>query len=99
RPPSSPPFPYTTLFRSVGRRIVGIEARRIEEIGRIHDAAAKELRPQIVHGSAGELEIACDVACQRGAIVLTGLRRVAIEDVQRRSEEHTSELQSPYDLV
>ena len=40
------------------RRIVGIEPRRVERIRRIHDAASEELRPHVIHGGAGELEIA-----------------------------------------
>src|SRR5207248_10474384 len=57
RPPRSTLFPYTTLFRSLGRVIVAAEL------------------PELV---------------------LDGFLRRALH---LRSEEHTSELQSPYDLV
>src|SRR5437867_6242963 len=72
RPPRSPLFPYTTLFRS--------DRLEVERLVRDHDVhRALERLDQVrvleVEGPRVELE--------RGA----------------RSEEHTSELQSPYDLV
>src|SRR5207248_7928623 len=63
-PPSSPLFPYTTLFRSRARR---------------HGAGA---RPD------GEARGRAAAHCPR-----------ASPSGRARSEEHTSELQSPYDLV
>src|SRR2546426_4052262 len=71
RPPRSPLFPYTTLFRSRGRR-----HRRAHQVG----TAAPPLPP---------LEVPVG---GRGA-ALAGLQNVG------RSEEHTSELQSPCNLV
>src|SRR2546422_5731316 len=62
RPPRSTLFPYTTLFRSRGRRARG------------HDAHARKARVQ-----------------------RTGRRRPV--RCTRRSEEHTSELQSRLHLV
>src|SRR5437867_10014667 len=67
RPPRSPLFPYTTLFRSL-RGLHGVGLDRHADGHRVHRAAR-------------------DVADH-----LHGLRG-------GRSEEHTSELQSPYDLV
>src|SRR3712207_9260164 len=61
RPPRSTLFPYTTLFRSVGQRLL-----------QIHHAA---VRDQVVSESTSPLP------------------------VHKRSEEHTSELQSRQYLV
>src|SRR5437763_9797765 len=77
-PPSSPLFPYTTLFRSrlthEERRLLCRRALAIDEAG---DVAALER-------TAAE------------GFVLLG--RMEAED-EARSEEHTSELQSPMYLV
>src|SRR5256885_6292329 len=64
RPPRSTLFPYTTLFRSAGRAVVGRVARS--------DMAVTD----------DELQRGVDVAL-----------------LELRSEEHTSELQSPCNLV
>src|SRR5207248_11109343 len=98
RPPSAPPlFPYTTLFRSHGgellpRRALAVRAwacadARDVATGRQSAGRARQfLLPQ-----------------QRKAGALSGLGfRLAFRRLERyagRSEEHTSELQSPYDLV
>src|SRR5258708_11838398 len=71
RPPRSTLFPYTTLFRSLGRVAVQ-EHLDVQPLGQ----GAHALRHVAV---AAQLE-------RRG-------------DVVRRSEEHTSELQSPDHLV
>src|SRR5256885_10347762 len=80
RPPRSTLFPYTTLFRSAGRR--GLLGRRLELLGRLGDALGDRLvvvgRHHVVGG-------------RRGGVA----RQVAV----LRSEEHTSELQSPCHLV
>src|SRR5437763_3440450 len=65
RPPRSTLFPYTTLFRSLGRSILS---------GR-PGAGPPSLRPLVVGGAA------------------------VLPRATRRSEEHTSELQSPMYLV
>src|SRR5690348_17777205 len=85
RPPRSTLFPYTTLFRSHASRRVRLphEAR-----GR-HPAAgpAREVDRAGVPVARGELPAPPAAA--------EGLVRSA----RRRSEEHTSELQSPVHLV
>src|SRR5207248_11804730 len=94
-PPPSTPFPYTTLFRSGrdGQPQPGpaVLARR-RAIGlreRLED------RPQLVGRDAdagvGHLEM-------QSAECRVQNRRVGTVCILR-SEEHTSELQSPYDLV
>src|SRR5690348_17959838 len=84
-PPSSTLFPYTTLFRSIER--------------------ARELRGRAFGRS--QLERAIEpqrVAVERGLQVARAQRagdlaRIAGGLALRRSEEHTSELQSPVHLV
>src|SRR3712207_8706305 len=75
RPPRSPPFPYTTLFRS-GLAIAADIARR--------------------HG--GRLATAPTSNGARVVLDLPALRG-AFRPAQRRSEEHTSELQSRQYIV
>src|SRR5687768_18183786 len=70
RPPRSTLFPYTTLFRSLGRR----------------DAGRRLLWP-------GDLERGCGVAPRQVR------RRQRPGRAKKRSEEHTSELQSRLHLV
>src|SRR5437762_11425034 len=82
RPPRSPLFPYTTLFRSrhssprPGRRLIPSPST---ELG---DAADRLQRRYGVGRAAGRIGFG-----------LGG------RDGERRSEEHTSELQSPMYLV
>src|SRR2546429_6812394 len=73
RPPRSTLFPYTTLFRSVGKHAIEIVRRRAAYFGtRIGDC--------VIHR--------------------TGRRWAGSEmRVPKRSEEHTSELQSRLHLV
>src|SRR5690242_20891265 len=79
RPPRSTLFPYTTLFRSRDRRVVG---RRRDVL----------LREQLL----GALERALGVGELGETLLEIRLRH---PDVGRRSEEHTSELQSHVNLV
>src|SRR5207249_11711957 len=76
RPPRSPPFPYTTLFRSLAVRRLSRRARRGLRSGA---ALLARLRPR---------------ARRAG-----GRRRLEERRRSERSEEHTSELQSRFDLV
>src|SRR5207249_5471009 len=92
RPPGSTLFPYTTLFRSgrevglVGRKDVAtrVPQRRITQHGKVLD------RDPAVPGARGADGVEGRVF-RRGR--LHGL------DELGRSEEHTSELQSRFDLV
>src|SRR5437773_3416949 len=83
-PPSSTLFPYTTLFRSP-------EPRARQQVGGGADRLAEQLGRRAVflaqaHGHAHAL-----AAAER--------RLGRREARERRSEEHTSELQSHHDLV
>src|SRR5207247_10743475 len=93
RPPRSPPFPYTTLFRSE-RLLAAIRAMdRARSLTEIFDA----------------LSVGAEREAPRAAVLLvrdatlrgwrfTGFD-AALEACESRSEEHTSELQSRVDLV
>src|SRR3712207_7770351 len=83
RPPKSTLFPYTTLFRSCRGRRAALA---------IIDFLAIVLPPRLRgEGHAEELE--------QTLRFLVGLRRRHDADLQPRSEEHTSELQSRQYLV
>src|SRR5256885_12153217 len=89
RPPRSTLFPYTTLFRSAGE-----DAERFEEIVGAPDELVSrgESDPLVVTAVAEDpprIEMTLD---ERGD------RRLG-RGLVGRSEEHTSELQSPCNLV
>src|SRR5207248_10994610 len=90
RPPTPTLFPYTTLFRSLGilQRIRAAIAVRVRDPV---DVARERLKPLLVRvGLTGE----------RQRHHRPAMKGVFKRDHRRaRSEEHTSELQSPYDLV
>src|SRR4051794_41742000 len=75
RPPRSPLFPYTTLFRSKDESALGVSSAV--------DSAAV--------GRAQAEPLVLD-----GVVMLFGM---VLGNRQPRSEEHTSELQSPVHLV
>src|SRR5256885_8161100 len=85
RPPRSTLFPYTTLFRSHTRPVVPR-----------HDADGVRLRRGRRVGGRHDLDLVAAAAEELGHLGRM-TRRAA--DVGRRSEEHTSELQSPCNLV
>src|SRR5256885_12836866 len=94
RPPRSTLFPYTTLFRSdrlaeAGLRERGRDPTFIDAV--LDGRPAGEEVPRIESDADGDLELA------------SGLHRLVVHVTQMtgddRSEEHTSELQSPCNLV
>src|SRR5690606_39474533 len=94
RPPRTTLFPYTTLFRSilqVLRAIFNVVQYIVDE-GEIHVPRRKirvrELPEDRLH--VGHLGLAC---------LLGDVVDESLFDVHRRSEEHTSELQSRENLV
>src|SRR5256885_9952920 len=94
RPPRSTLFPYTTLFRSlVGRAYLGLVD---EAHGPAHRPAGDSAWVRAVLDSA-------DQTLVRAAALLGPPGATAAGDSARvlrvRSEEHTSELQSPCNLV
>src|SRR5690348_17546902 len=90
-PPRSTLFPYTTLFRSAARRQEEAPPRR-ERKPRETTASSRPLGRRHT-GSA------TDAGCYR--LLCLCLRREEYDSAafERRSEEHTSELQSPVHLV
>src|SRR5207249_11760660 len=95
RPPRPTLFPYTTLFRSDdsaldGRPIAHI--KRMRDDARSRQEICDEFRPQLeVHGWR-QIE-----RHDRGGTEIR-LEQVLLSKLDR-SEEHTSELQSRFDLV
>src|SRR5690348_17742619 len=83
RPPRSTLFPYTTLFRSNRERNIGRDS--------IDESMEEEL-------FSTELRLRDREKFLLGKID-GSLRRLDEGDIDERSEEHTSELQSPVHLV
>src|SRR5256885_5764749 len=84
RPPRSTLFPYTTLFRSHARGGAGQEVVPAEQVGQGDAAQAAPGVPEEV------------AAVRRGK---RGHGESLSISATHRSEEHTSELQSPCNLV
>src|SRR5256885_12199141 len=84
-PPSSPLFPYTTLFRSEAVLLPACDEEAEHE-----DADHDRGHP------VEDVEREADGSANRRARVLVQVDRDQDSD---RSEEHTSELQSPCNLV
>src|SRR5207248_9530400 len=96
-PPRPTLFPYTTLFRSRAGPRTARTARR---------AAARQADPRRRSARLSAARDRSAAGGQRhvaGSIADGALRApvdlAALLAPDRRSEEHTSELQSPYDLV
>src|SRR3712207_8615988 len=84
RPPRSTLFPYTTLFRS---RIAESEASVVDPDGQRYPRAGEDWSQSRIPPAASL------------AHPVTGEDAIAAEELGRRSEEHTSELQSRQYLV
>src|SRR5690606_41730357 len=88
RPPRSPLFPYTTLFRSHKPIVIGARGERLKRVG---SAARRELNELL--GRRLHLQLWVKVR-EDWADSAQALRQLGV-----RSEEHTSELQSRENLV
>src|SRR5207247_5640094 len=93
RPPTSTLFPYTTLFRSLEQRPAEPPDRLLRPLA---DLLAVAQDDELAHAA---LEIGLGVPAERDAGRLGGFGLQARRGRRRRSEEHTSELQSRVDLV
>src|SRR5437867_5578545 len=95
RPPSSTLFPYTTLFRSYA-------GGYMPEFPGTERFAGRIVHPQKWTADIDYLGKRV-VVIGSGATAVTLLPEIAKQAAHvtmlQRSEEHTSELQSPYDLV
>src|SRR5207248_5781312 len=95
---SRPPlFPYTTLFRSSTPSSARPKGALLPDDLRFfdHESGLELTARQIEHAAAPEGDDVAAAGQLHSLDQLTG----RIDDVVQRSEEHTSELQSPYDLV
>src|SRR5256885_7589278 len=86
RPPRSTLFPYTTLFRSFDGPIAEVRVGRI--------AGEWIMNPTFGQLETSDLDII--VAGTRTSVVMV---EGSAKEISERSEEHTSELQSPCNLV
>src|SRR5207249_9520132 len=95
-PPASPPFPYTTLFRSwhLPRRRPGVAITGAESdaSGRVAPRARRATPPGPPARSRERGLAGRSCKCRSG-------NALHIAHNLTRSEEHTSELQSRFDLV
>src|SRR5262249_61475454 len=95
RPPSVAPFPYPTLFRSDLRgRLMGVQMAAVTAGPRLGDVEAGAVANAL---GATTSVISGGLACIAGALALA--RLLPAFRRQQRSEEHTSELQPPTNLV
>src|SRR5699024_11459365 len=94
-PPKSTIFPYTTLFRSLPKKEVAEINKEYDRLmkflGGIRDM--KEMPKALFVVDPRKESIAINEA------KILGIPVVAMVDTRFRSEEHTSELQSRFDLV
>src|SRR3989454_12042481 len=96
RPPRSTLFPYTTLFRSERILILTFIVGGYETaVGFLLAAKALVRYPEIQEDTRGHFAEYFLV----GTLTSVGLALIAGMAVNKRSEEHTSELQSPCNLV
>src|SRR5207249_10154768 len=87
-PPRPTLFPYTTLFRSIAERVV--RQRRRHAVESVDEDVARILVRDLVIAELERRDAAADADVEPPVAEM-------IEDA--RSEEHTSELQSRFDLV
>src|SRR5205085_9091089 len=86
-PPSSTLFPYTTLFRSHGP----VDLALVVVVARARVAAGRRRRVRATHHAGRALGVDDQL--------VAGVARGERAGHERRSEEHTSELQSQSNLV
>src|SRR5207248_11757533 len=92
-PPAPPPFPYTTLFRSVPSVPEAPAHRRRWPIHAVPGVPVRPTRKSERQQEGHRLVARPQIA----QVPTPGI--LARPGPAVRSEEHTSELQSPYDLV
>src|SRR5205807_10056642 len=93
-PPRPTLFPYTTLFRSPE-----LTRSFLEEANRLLHKSVKSVSPATLE-ALGRYEWPGNVRELRNVIIRAALLAgETIEPAHLRSEEHTSELQSPCNLV
>src|SRR5699024_12151878 len=90
-PPCAPPFPYTTLFRSEPRELDRLGGRFRGGLLGVDRLPRRDRLAQRGNARLRHEEVAVDLPRRIGERL--------IEIGRVRSEEHTSELQSRFDLV
>src|SRR3989454_9630824 len=96
RPPRSTLFPYTTLFRSeVREAFERLSGEDLSGARPLWVSSTTDVSRQATSYRAGRVLVAGDAAHIHLPIGAQGMSA----DGQVRSEEHTSELQSPCNLV
>src|SRR5437867_9214573 len=108
-PPRSTLFPYTTLFRSYSalKQITKSNAANLQLQWSIQlpGASALETEPLVIDGimyTSGQPGTVLAMDAKTGTQIWQFTRQRKTKnpnEINPRSEEHTSELQSPYDLV
>src|SRR5207248_10238897 len=91
-PPTSTPFPYTTLFRS------GITSNDTFGTVTRSRCLTKDVA-SVTTVFAKETTVASLGCCSASLSSTAAVTLCLSANAAARSEEHTSELQSPYDLV
>src|SRR5699024_12398897 len=95
-PPRSALLPYTTLFRSAVLNLLGYDVTTLNDTfptAQLNKARELGLRSDLAAGQGDTLTIA------DGALLLYNALTAQTAEGETRSEEHTSELQSRFDLV
>src|SRR5206468_10785695 len=94
RPP--PPFPYTTLFRSA--QLLCLQLGRLKDEGQARPQQVSMAKMNNVQMALDTARLARDVMGAAGIVDEHPVIRHMM-NLETRSEEHTSELQSRSDLV
>src|SRR2546426_2515839 len=92
RPPRSTLFPYTTLSRSRHRRLQGADRQPAQGVTRMTRTVG-----MVTIGQSPRVDVVPEMAKLMGSAEI--IERGALDGSHERSEEHTSELQSPCNLV
>src|SRR5256885_3683574 len=95
RPPRSTLFPYTTLFRSLLEDII-LPSKSIEHG---FETYVVELASGDIANGIMSAQTAATITLRQEQGRATVIARQDIKSMRVRSEEHTSELQSPCNLV
>src|SRR5207249_5490516 len=97
-PPSSTLFPYTTLFRSL---TMWLTFGTFIGYAVVYTILLKPMTPQniVIGGASGAMPPVLGWAAVNGEVAPEALLLFLIIFAWTRSEEHTSELQSRFDLV
>src|SRR2546426_8909012 len=91
RPPRSTLFPYTTLFRSTDLAAVQVQLDDVKPRALVVDSIQTVFLPELESAPGSVAQVR-----ECGARLMMLAKRLGIAT---RSEEHTSELQSPCNLV